>query len=761
MVVDAEPGEIGTGEAFRVLRPAELGIPDDEWHRMATIYDVTEFSTALKPFVLRHLLAEEPGPIVYLDPDIEVHAPFGEVAGLALRHGIVLTPHVLRPMPRDGYTPTEANILISGIYNLGFIAVGPTAAPFLDWWGERLRRDAVIDPRRGLFTDQRWIDFVPVLFDHHIVRSPAYNVAYWNIFQRSLTIGAGGYEVDGEPLRFYHFSGFDHRSPETLSKHAGKRPRTSLDGSPVLARLCRNYAGRLLAAGHHDACMAPYGLGTFPNGLRLDTRERQVLRAVIDDPPGEGAPPDPFTPGGPDRLLHWLRTPDATGDGTGVASRYLAAFWNERPDVRSAFPELSGPTGGRFLEWAAHDPALDAEVGHPSLRTTAGSAPEKSARHVTAPPPASVDVLAPGVTVAGYFTAELGVGQAARLLLAGIEEAGIPFSTVTYERTPSSQAHPFRSHGEAQRFDVNIICVNADQTPIFARDMGERFMRGPYNIGLWFWEVEVLPPSMHGAFDHVDEVWVASEFVAETLRPLTAKPVHVVPLPALVPSHPTHVTRQDLDLPDAFLFLSSFDFYSVVGRKNPVDLIDAFAKEFAPGEAALVLKTINGSDVEGSLEALRKHASCHPDIHVLDGYLPAATMRALTGLADCVVSLHRSEGLGLSLLEAMALAKPVIATGYSGNLAFMDDENSFLVGYDLVPVGGGNEPYPAHARWAQPRVDDAARLMRLVVDNRQAGVARGLAARRAVSERNTPARTAAFIESRLRDIRARGAALVP
>lgn len=767
VVIDGRPADAGPVEAFRVVHLEDLGLPVAERHRMATIYDVTELATAMKPFVLRFLLAEGRGPAVYLDPDIEVHHPFREVADLARQHGIVLTPHVLEPMPRDGFTPSETNILISGMFNLGFIAVGPQGGPFLDFWAERLRRDAVIDPGRGLFTDQRWVDFVPTLFDHHVIRSPAFNVAYWNVYARPLTREGDTYLAGGEPLRFYHFSGFDPSRPHILSRHHGHNPRTLLSASPVLAGLCRDYAAAVWAAGHRESAAAPYGLGSFPNGLRLDARSRRLYRAALESTggtgPGEGGgtePPDPFEPGGPERLLDWLRSPS---DG-GVVSRYLTAYWEERPDLRAAFPELSGSTAERYLRWAAHDPALAGEASA-ALRTTARPT---SARHPTAdrrpghrfparsplPAPGPPGTpLAPGITVAGYFTAELGVGQAGRLLLAGIEATGVPFATVTYDRTPSSRAHPFRSSGGDGRFDVTVMCVNADQVPVFVRDMGPGFLDGTYRIGMWFWEVDILPASMHEAVDHVDEIWVASPFVRAAIERITTKPVHVVPLPALVPSRPTHATKADFDLPDRFVFLCSFDFFSVVGRKNPDDVIEAFTRAFRPGEAALIIKTINGSDEQPALNALKASAATHPDIRVVDAYLPADRMRALTGVADCMVSLHRSEGFGLGLLEAMAQGRPVIATGYSGNLAFMDDDNSFLVPYDLVPVGAGHDPYPATALWAQPHVDEAARLMRLVVDDRAAGVARGERGQRTLVERHTVARTSAFVTERLRRIR--------
>lgn len=213
---------------------------------MTLMYDVTELSTALKPWVLEAAMARAAGPALYLDPDIEVFASLAPLLALASRHGIVLTPHVLAPVPRDGFTPEEGMLLLAGLFNLGFLGASPAAGPFLDWWKERLRVDCVIEPDQGLFTDQRWVDFVPSLFPHTVSRDPGANVAYWNAHERPLTRDAdGSLRAAGEPLRFLHYSGYDPAHPHLLSRHAAPRPRVRLSEHPVLRELCDRYGERL------------------------------------------------------------------------------------------------------------------------------------------------------------------------------------------------------------------------------------------------------------------------------------------------------------------------------------------------------------------------------------------------------------------------------------------------------------------------------------------------------------------------------------
>jgi glycosyltransferase involved in cell wall biosynthesis len=335
------------------------------------------------------------------------------------------------------------------------------------------------------------------------------------------------------------------------------------------------------------------------------------------------------------------------------------------------------------------------------------------------------------LNVTGYFHAELGVGEAARLLTRAIEATGTPHMTASQATCLSRQQHRYETRTGASDtpFDINLLCVNADVTAAFARDAGPAFFADRHTIGYWFWEVDPLPPLMHSAFDHVDEIWTATEYVGDIVRAAAAgrKPVYTVPLPLLPPRTVPAVTREQLGLPaDRFVFLFVFDFLSVMERKNPLGAIEAFCAAFAPGEGpVLVLKSINGDLRVADLERLKRAAAHRSDIVIRDEYLSAGEKNALVAACDCYVSLHRAEGLGLTLAEAMALGKPAIATGYSGNLHFMTGENSFLVEYQLASAGAECGPYPSGARWAEPDLQHAAQLMRAVYQYPDEAVRRG------------------------------------
>ncbi|MGK2938019.1 MAG: glycosyltransferase family 4 protein [Solirubrobacteraceae bacterium] len=325
-----------------------------------------------------------------------------------------------------------------------------------------------------------------------------------------------------------------------------------------------------------------------------------------------------------------------------------------------------------------------------------------------------------GVNVVGPLRAESGVGEAARAVVAALDAARVPVLPVhPPEASPSRQHVPFRTVApEHAAFPITVLCLTALETPGFGGAVGPQFFRGRHTIGLWWWEVETFPEIMHGGFDWVDEVWAGSDHVADAIAP-AATPHDVGVTRIRVPvrrAAPTRRTRADLGLPEGFVFLSVFGYYSSVVRKNPHGAIEAFVRAFAPGEGpSLVIKCIDHEAHPDEHAALVAAADRHPDVHVQAGYAERAEMDALVQRSDAVVSLHRAEGFGFTPAEAMAQGRPVIATRYSGNLEYMTDDNSLLVGARLVPIGPGGAPYPSCARWADPDLDEAAAAMRRLV----------------------------------------------
>jgi glycosyltransferase involved in cell wall biosynthesis len=737
VIDDVERTIDSRNEPFTVWHLPEIGLASDEAHTMTAIYGVTELATAVKPWFLAHLLSLGSESVTYFDPDIRIYGALEDLALLAASEALVLTPHTLKPMARDDRRPSEADILSSGIYNLGFLAVGRQSGDLLSWWQDHLRRDAVIDPERQLFTDQRWMDFAPGYFAHVILRDPGCNVAYWNVDQRPLAEVDGTVTAGGAPLRFFHFSGYDPDQPSVFSKHQLDNPRVLLSRDPLLRRLCDEYGRSLFDAGY-GARRRSYGYDHLPSGMMLDRSMRKLYRQALIDHEQLGAdlPPDPFFD--EPAFCEWLAAP-IHPPRKPVIPRYLYGLYESRADLRDTFPDLSGPDAEHLLQWAATSGPSEIPLPLRSLIAPRNPTPALSQL-------GSVG-LERGINVAGYFKTESGVGELGRLLIKAIESAGIPHRTLVSSAAVGRQLHPFTDTESEAEYDTNILSINADQTPVFARDVGKYFFDGHYTIGLWAWELEDFPRSQWPAFEFVDEVWALSDWLRGALDKVSPKPVFSFPVPVLPPEIDPDFHLSDLGLSDRPTFLFLFDYLSIVERKNPYALIDAFSAAFRPDEGPrLIIKTINGEQRLAQHERLLHYAD-RSDIVIIDQYLNVPQKNALIASCDCYVSLHRSEGFGFTLAEAMALARPVIATNYSANTEFMSEANSYLVPYAKERVPLGCEPYPHTAYWAAPDILAAADLMRQVYDEPERASERGAAAQSEILRR-TPERAAAFVRDR-------------
>lgn len=697
------------GLAGQIISIDDLPIESRTLYEMVASYSVMELATALKPKFLEYLLAKFKSPSVYLDPDIFVYSPLDDIFYTLADTPIVLTPHAVRPIPRDGLETSEETIRHAGTFNLGFIGVSPRATQFLEWWHERLITDAVVDLAHGLFTDQRWIDFVPSLFEFATLRDPGFNVAYWNLHERRLAFEPSGLiTVDGSLLKFMHFSGFDPESPWLLTKHTGDRARFAIGDSPAVRVLCDEYAHRLITAGHTERKKQPYNFDCTSTGLRLTPLVRSTYRRALAESVSKTSvdpPPNPIT--APSEFEAWLCEPVLGLLGYRHA-RVERELWCSRADLQHQFPDIDCTSSPQFLTWLHNNPEVQ------KIRRPLGLG--KQSQPVVQP------LEDNGWNVVGYFSAELGVGEAGRQLGRLITLGGRSVSYVAVSVESSRQNYQFEHVLDEQpRYRNSIFSVNADQTQrVLELSAVTQHPRGR-RVGLWFWEVEDFPEKWRPAFSVLDEVWCASEFVEHSLhRAQPDCPIRRIRLPLERFSAATPYTRGQLGLPEGYLFLFTFDFNSVMKRKNPLGLVDAYCRAFAPADGAhLVLKSINGNRNVNALSELKHRIQSRLDIQLFDGYVSASEVQGQIELCDAFVSLHRSEGYGLNLARAMMANKPVIATGYSGNLDFMPADYPFLVKWDSEAVGHDAYPYDPSSHWAEPRLDHAAELMRWVFDNRQ------------------------------------------
>jgi len=567
-----------------------------------------------------------------------------------------LVPRAFGAVTRDGLHPDETELLDRGSWVTDVMCLGGAARPMLEWLRDELRAG----PVDGCLP--RLIERVALGFGLDVCRDPA--------------VGVGTFRWHTDAPALAHLPDFDAEQPWVLDPGCGGRARVDVVGHPD--RTAAITAAIAQVSGRDRRLVVP-------GGMAIDDVIRDVVSSADGDVPAPWSEPAAFRA--------W------------IASRYWSALHASRRDLAAAFPEPLGGDTGRFRDWCRRS-FVD---GHTSAVLGVSEQPDQRWSK-----PRPLDPT--GVNLVGYLTRELSLGDVARRLRTGLVAAGVEVASLPYQRTASPQIVGEDRTADPIAHQSTLAVVNADQFPALAMDHPELLAAGTHVVGYWFWELEHIPRQMRAAAAMVDEIWVGSQFVADAFAAAVDTPVRRVPIP--VP-RPVPSLRDRASFPelapagDRFVFAVVFDHFSVTERKNPVGAIEAFRRAFAPGEGpVLIVKSMNASSRWPQHQHVAAAAEGRDDIVLWDEHLDRADHMAFIACADALVSLHRSEGLGLHLAEAMWLGTPVIATRYSGNLDFMDDECSMLVDATLVPVVRGEGVYPPEARWADPDLDQAAAAMR-------------------------------------------------
>ncbi len=612
----------------------------------------------------------------------------GPLDPLVPEHGVRLVERMPVAPPADGLAPSAADLLLAGPWSDTVAGIAHSAREQLGWFGRAITSiEGGAPPSPG-----QWLDLLRRRTGGDTADPAAVHVLGWHTWVEGVHAQRRPGLLDLDAL--------DRDEPWHVSFGPGPDAppaRLRLSEQPALAAAVESAAAQLVGR--------PQPLA-LPGGIAVDDVVRELMAdAVAAWQRGEAdLPPAPF---GPEQsaFLRWLETPSPSWGAP--IGRYWRALRTQRADLQAAFPRSDSADAARFAEWAEQSWRL--EPRSVLVRPSVPSAFE---------PVSSVGFNPNGINVVGYLGFDASLGDVARRALRCLAEAHVPHVGIDHHRTASPRTADPPSTTRTAHFATNLAFVNADQFHFFVADHGPTLLAGRRTVAYWFWELEQVPAHMLEALAHVDEVWAGSTFVASAFAAVTDKPVRCVPLPVAEPQ-PSAIGRADLGLPaERFTFLVMLDYFSVAERKNPLGAIEAFRRAFPePSEAGpvLVVKTVNGSRRWRQHERVLMAAAGRDDILVRDVHLPRADHMALVAAADCLVSLHRSEGLGLHCAEAMWLGKPVIATRWSGNVDFMDDSCSALVDATLVPVRHGEGVYPDTARWADPDLDQAATWMRRLV----------------------------------------------
>jgi glycosyltransferase involved in cell wall biosynthesis len=474
----------------------------------------------------------------------------------------------------------------------------------------------------------------------------------------------------------------------------------------------------------------------------------------------------PDAPAEPDQFLRWCGQCDSN-DPPGI-SRFLFALWRERPDLQDVFRGIyfdpSARTG--FLNWAHHFAV--SETGAPK---------ELVPSEVTVPVATTTTeqrTRTRGVGVLGFLRATLGLGEAARRIVELLGMTNEPITTYAYVHTHSLAFDGFVARNEVSFPDVLISIFGPHQFQHVQEILGSSMVDGTHQIAVCFWESAVLPATFRHAFAAMDEIWVTSAFtkkvIEETIQPVI--PIYVIPLGASLPVNADEQDQADADdywaqqiglhagAEETVVVGQVFDYNSHIARKNPDGLVAAWKLAFPkpdPEEQMLVFKTLNADSSRDQVAALTATIGDRPDVRLIDGNLSRLELDALMSRFDVMASLHRAEGYGLTLLEAMASGIPVIASKYSGNLEFMNERNSWLIPCTETMLGVAAGPYEAGSVWGEPDIEAAAVALREVAS----GLGSSAVQKRVATARQDARRliegseAVQFISTRLLDIRAR------
>jgi len=372
------------------------------------------------------------------------------------------------------------------------------------------------------------------------------------------------------------------------------------------------------------------------------------------------------------------------------------------------------------------------------------------------------------VNYVGYLRSELGLGEAARGNIRALEHQGMPVALFDVSALSQSERNDWRA-AELRPLPstppnaINIVHVNADQLMLLRERLGPTFFSGRYNIGVWAWEAPRFPAAWKDRFPLLNEIWVGGRYMYDAIARVS--PVPVVHIPHVVEVPPARCDKASFGIdPQETVFLFMFDFFSTLSRKNPRGTIEAFRRAFHRDEPArLVMKSMNGAKRPEGLASLREAAE-GLRVTFIDKALDSQRRHELLASCDAFVSLHRAEGFGLGIAEAMAHGKPAIATAWSGNTDFADITNSLPVRYVLRALESDDPPYEAGTEWAEPDLDHAAELMRSVWKNPEAARALGERGRQHVASHHSPARVGRMMLDRLEVLRGfdvSGSELVP
>ena len=395
------------------------------------------------------------------------------------------------------------------------------------------------------------------------------------------------------------------------------------------------------------------------------------------------------------------------------STNFAKLLYDYRPDLQSAFDLGSSSGKHAYKKWLCNFGVVETPLKTILSRQKRSSPPPSFAHDGEVPA---------GVNLIGYAYGQLGIGEDVRMAAHALSEAGVPFTVINFNPGPLISNEDFSIKqwvSEKSIYSVNLICLTAMETLRLYLEKGESLFCGRYNIGYWPWELQEWPTNWLHCLTLVDEVWASSNHIKQALDKVSSRPVRHMPMAVKIT--PCVAGKEELRsafrlCQDKTLFVFSFDGGSHIERKNPHAVIRAFNLAFPSmkEDVVLVIKCMRPDPSNSVWRDIMKVAELDARIVVIDKTLSKNEVLSLYAACDCFVSLHRAEGFGRGIAEALILKMRVIATNYGGNVDFCSGTNVKLVPYELVSVEEGQYIECENNYWAEPDIVCAAQAMREV-----------------------------------------------
>lgn len=775
VVVDDRFGEVArltTGEPGR-WTPASRWIGSEGVAELMAEHPATDVVLTLQPRLIAAMLANLPSStagaapdarltppwngVLLLADDLEIYTPLTHFMDLAAAGSGGFVALRSQPVPVDGRLPDASDLAAYGHLQRGLALFTRRGLALVDRWVDGMHHHPLEGHGRFSRVAHSWFDELVLSPDGLLASNSSVHIARPELVRSFRNFDEESNESTSPGPAVISFEGFSPARPWALSDLAGEWPRVLISAHPMLQPMLDARVTHLIDLASVSAhIVRPYD--TLPNGHRYDDAMRLAFTESLHHALRHGgeAPPNPFTDA--DAFVAFLAAPSTHRPGL---SRHLEAMSRHRPDLGSAFAH----DDGAFRKWASTD-AVAAGIWTPISRPTRFlEEPQRLAGVIALPTPP--ERYAPGINVVGLLSAQLGIGEQGRLALQAIKASAIPYSVIDHNDTVHRR-EPMVIAGEPAdgfRYDVDVLLLNADQTRSTLTSLHRHGRSERPTVGLWAWESPVFPERFHDAYQLVSEVWVATAYIKNTLLPsATAAGVPVEVLPLRFPYVNPRGTFQDIAFlagigldPGRPYFAFMFDYFSVAERKQPWAAVQAYRSAFrqeVAGGPQLVIKSLNHEFFPLERERLLRSIGRRTDIVLVEHYLSPEHRTALVASAAGYVSLHRAEGLGLTLAEAMGAGTPVVATGWSGNMEFMTPENSWLVDAELVDIPKTVPHYGGSGQWAEPSVHQAAAHLRSIIEDPVATQRRAQQAIHDLNERNASGADASFIVERVRKLRA-------